>query len=490
MTTPATAKPSAAKPAAAKVAAAKPAAAKPAAAKPAAAKPAAKPKAVPAKAAKAAIAAEIKAAEVEVAAVDAEADVEGDEDAPTKKSRIQLAAVLNINISQARCATHLKQYLGAEDVEAEIKELRRELKDEKEAGNAPRIEELKKTIAAKSKVLVRISSETPIAAAVVLDNMIKELIRHGMSRAAAGDRKIVDVAHLHDGNPEALEHWPLFNKCPSWSNYNPGHEDDLKKERAVTNKAAKEAREARKAAANGEKLPKGARAGAKAAKAAAEAEEAEDDDEQHTKTTFYTYVESALKMVKKDETFKSMRVSNRVREYLSDMVAECIARLATLARKIVQGVIGVRTMNADHVKAIIDLLMTDDGRSEEDIAKIIAQIDEKLAVYQGHLKSEKDKKALSLDEDKKVELEDKKMEADLIRKKKQIETAKKRATEAAKRAKELTLETVALEPIVAAHKAAAAEAAAATEAAAAEAVVAEAAPAEAAPAEAVAEETA
>ncbi len=478
MTTPATKAPVAK---AAAKAPAKAPAAKAAAKPPAVKAPAAK--AVKAPAAKAAKAAKPKAEEKPAEIPEEvdektdekvdEAEAPADDSAPAKKHRTQIATVLSINISHARCSTHLKQYLGDEDVEEEIKGLRAEAKALKAAGNLAAAEALKKTIALKSKVLVRISSETPIAAAVILDNLIKELIRHGMSRAAAGERKIVDVGHLHDGAPQSLKHWPLFNKCGVWVDYDASHEDELKKERAVANKVAKEAREARKAAANGEKLPKGARAGAKAAKAAKAEEDGEEDEEQHTKTTFHTYVESALKVVKKDEAFKSMRVSNRVREYLSDMVAQCIARLATLARKIVQGVIGVRTMNADHVKAIVDLLMTDEGRTPEDIGEIIQQVDDKLALYQEHLKSEKDRKALALGDDKKVELEHKKMEVDLLRKQKQAESARKRAIDAATRVKELTLETAALEPLVSANRISDAAAAAVAEAAAAEAAAAE-----------------
>lgn len=375
------------------------------------------------------------------------------EDAAVKRTRVQLAHILGVDVSQARCATHLKQNLGDETIECEIKELRVELKRAKEGGAD--LEPIKNQIGEKSKTLVRISGETPIAAAVIWDGAVKEILRHGMDQAIASERKIVDTSHLHDGSPSSLIHYPLFSKCEIWARYDQEHEEDLKKERAASNKAAKEVREAKKAA--DEKIAKGAKA--PAAKTPSAEEDCEEDIDSSTKTTFYTYVENALKTVKKDEPYKSMRVSNRVREYLSELVAQGIARQALLARIIVQRVMGVRTMNADHVKAVVHVLMADDGRTADQINVVTSQIDDKLNLYHEHLKDEKVKKAVALDDGKKSEIERKKHEFDLNRKKKQAELAKKRAIEAAQKAKDLNAETALLEPIVAKERAAAEKAA-------------------------------
>ena len=374
------------------------------------------------------------------------------EDAAVKRTRVQLAHILGVDVSQARCATHLKQNLGDETIECEIKQLRISLKRAKEGGAD--LEPIKNQIGEKSKTLVRISGETPIAAAVIWDGAVKEILRHGMDQAIAGERKIVDTSHLHDGSPSSLIHFPLFSKCEIWARYDQDHEEDLKKERAASNKAAKEVREAKKAA--DEKIAKGAKP---AAKAPVAEEDCEEDIDPPTKTTFYTYVENALKTVKKDEPYKSMRVSNRVREYLSELVAQGIARQANLARIIVQRVMGVRTMNADHVKAVVHVLMADDGRTADQIDVVTSQIDDKLNLYHEHLKDEKVKKAVALDDGKKSEIERKKHEFDLNRKKKQAELAKKRAIEAAQKAKDLNAETALLEPIVAKERAAAEKAA-------------------------------
>ena len=366
------------------------------------------------------------------------------EAAEAKRTRVQLAHILGVDVSQARCATHLKQNLGDEAIEAEIKDLRVSLKKAKETGGD--LTALKAQVAERSKSLVRISGETPIAAAVIWDGAVKEILRHGMDQAIASDRKNVEACHLHDGTPSALIYFPLFSKCEAWATYDQDREEELKKERAATNKAVKEAKKDVKTNSENTKAPP--------------KEEEEEDADSPTKTTFYTYVENALKTVKKDEPYKNMRVSSRVREYLSELVAQGIARQALLARIIVQRVMGVRTMNADHVKAVVHVLMADEGRTADQINQVTGQIDSKLSLYHEHLTDEKTKKVAAFDEAKKVVNERKKREFDLNRKKKQAELAKKRAIEAAQKAKDLNAETALLEPIVAAEKAAAEKAAA------------------------------
>jgi hypothetical protein len=371
-------------------------------------------------------------------------DVEASpEAAEAKRTRVQLAHILGVDVSQARCATHLKQNLGDEAIEAEIKGLRVSLKTAKETGGD--LTALKAQVAERSKSLVRISGETPIAAAVIWDGAVKEILRHGMDQAIASDRKNVETCHLHDGTPSTLIYFPLFSKCEAWATYDQDREEELKKERAATNKAVKEAKKDVKTNTENSK--------AENTKAPPK-EDDEDDADSSTKTTFYTYVENALKTVKKDEPYKNMRVSSRVREYLSELVAQGIARQALLARIIVQRVMGVRTMNADHVKAVVHVLMADEGRTADQIYQVTGQIDSKLSLYHEHLTDEKTKKVAAFDEAKKVVNERKKREFDLNRKKKQAELAKKRAIEAAQKAKDLSTETAELEPIVAADRAA------------------------------------
>jgi hypothetical protein len=322
---------------------------------------------------------------------------------------------LHINISQARCATHLKQNLGDDAVELQVKNLRAELKMALDKGDAAAAAALREKIAAAGKSLVRISSETPIAVAVVWDSAVKELLRRGMDRAIAADRKIVDVTHLHEGDAAAaLTLSPLYSKCPLWSTFNVEQENALKKERA-------------------------------APKEVAEAVEAPAEEDDLSKNSFYTYVENALKTVKKDEAYKTMRVSNRVREYIAELVTQGIARNTAQSRIIVQRIVGVRTMNADHVKVVVNMLMADAGRTDAEINAITSLIDEKLVLYHNHLQSERAKKVQTLDATQQAALAQKNNEIMLARKKKQAELLRKRAVDSANAAKALIAEVSTLE---------------------------------------------
>jgi hypothetical protein len=452
-----------------------------------------------------------------------EAPGSAEETAEAKKTRHQLTSILEIDISQARCATHLKQNLGDEKVEAEIKELRKALKEARDQILTPRevetriaalrkrlekakarkasasknkkttkagaddemeaetqiesqiedlsaklhqsiddalradvearIAELKKQIDKKSRNLIRLSGEAPIAAAVAIDFTIKELIEHGLHQAKAADGKLLEVDHIHTGPVAELTTFPLVRNLPSFKSYSPANEETILKKKTEDNKKAKEARETKKAAAAAAK--KAATAAKKVAggdkrKADADASDAEDADadsegDEHGKTTFFTYVDNAVKTVKKDERFKSIRISNRVREYCSDLVSEWLVKVAELARIIVQKVMDVRTLNADHIKAIVTLLLSNEDRAEEEISPITDLIDHKLTTYEKHQKTEKDRKASSMDEDRRHELEEKKKRLEVERKKKAIETAHKRAAEAEEKARKLAAEVAKVE---------------------------------------------
>lgn len=374
-------------------------------------------------------------------------------DSDDKKTRTQLAMVLNINISQARCATHLKQNLGDEETETEIKELRARLAAAKEASQAQDVlDAFKAQIAEKSKKLVRISSATPIAVAVICDSTVKELLRHGMDAAHAAESKVVNPIHLHMGKPEDLVYFPLYDKCDVWNKYSEEREDELKRAKAAAAKVAKEARDAAKAAlappvvavpavapAAAPKKKKAAAVVAPVVVAPPPPVVADDDG---VKTTFNTYVENALKAVRLEnkEKYDTLRVTNRIRTYLSDLVIQMIARQAKLARVMVQMIMGVRTMNDGHVKAAVNILMTDSNRSNEQIKLVTDQVNEKLKLYTNHTDSERKKKHDSLDEDKRTDIRRKQLENDLQRKNKQASNAEAQAIKAAKRCKELKVE--------------------------------------------------
>ena len=270
-------------------------------------------------------------------------------DAKPKKARQQLTSILEIDISQARCATHLKHNLSNSEIDTRIKELRKELKTAKEAKDDDETKRVKAELDGLTKKVLRLSSLAPVAAATIADYIIKELFTHGFDQAIGEDRKLLEVGHLHQGQFEDLVTYPLFRRVKAWMDFDPTREETLRKERAAANKKAKEEREAKKEA---EKKSKGkdqagkssakkpAAKAADAKKSAADAKKpaadakksatevkkaaaadngadsgAEDGTEESGKTTFTTYVDNALKSIRKEERYANMRVSNRIREY-------------------------------------------------------------------------------------------------------------------------------------------------------------------------------
>jgi hypothetical protein len=349
------------------------------------------------------------------------------------KHRTQLSDVLSISISPARCATHFKQNLGDPDVEKDMKTLRKDLKTAKDSSEVDNslVESLKTQITEKSKLLVRISMETPITAAVIWDATVKELLRHGMNMAAANSKKIVEVAHLHDGDCSMLVYYPLFDKCDVWNFYNPETEVALKTERAAQTKAAKDAK---KKESPQTQQPQQSPQTQQPLQTVDDLGESGDE---HSKTTFYTYVDNALKAVKLEEKYKAMRVSNRVRDYLSDLIVQGIVRQTALAKIVVQSVVGVRTMNADHLKAVIRMLMVDARRTPEQVDGVLVNINEKLDMYEQYQKSEREKKFASLDDDKRAELEQKQQTVLQNRKARQLEVLQKRLEKDTEKVREL-----------------------------------------------------
>lgn len=353
------------------------------------------------------------------------------------KKRQQATEVLEIAISTARCMAHIRLHLGDENAEEKIAALRAEnklLKDDPQA--AARIAEIKDEIRTHSKHIMRVSSMTPVAVAIVMDGFTTDILESGMKAALAGGHKTATVANLHEQEPRHLLYWPLLEKLPAYKDYNADNEEELRKQRAADNKKAREVRESR--AAEAKKTAKAGKPAAKTAKSEDSKDEAGEGGER-SKTTFYTYVENALKVVRKKEAFKSMRVSNRFREYVSELVAQAIARLTSLARIVVNEVAGARTLNEEHILCIFHVLLADSGNGQA--ASALADlVKAKLVIYKQHVNGEKSRKLEKMSAEERAKAASKAKELELGRKKKQVVAAERRSEEAAKKKSALAAE--------------------------------------------------
>lgn len=354
----------------------------------------------------------------------------------TKKRRNLMTEILDISISNARCQSHMKAALVPADLEASIGEKRAEIKSAKEDDKDTT--ELKKELDELTEGVVRIGGDAPIAIAALSDYVVKSTMRYAMDNTLSSNHKMVEISSLHnDDCGTELEVWPLICDLPSISSYDPEHEALLKADRAEKNKAQKEAREAKKTA--GEQSTK-----TQATNNESESDEA-DGESPRVSTTFHTYVDAATKMVKKEETYSTMRVSNRVREVLSQMVAELVARYSHVAKVVVLELLGVRTLNASHINALVKSIyiskvgvdtMTESGDNLV-ISPVLDYISEKVRLYHEHLEQEKERKLEEMDPEEKAKLEEEEVEKAKAKKRRDAENAKNRARKMAAKAKEL-----------------------------------------------------
>lgn len=361
---------------------------------------------------------------------------------PKKKKRNLMVSVLGIDISSARCAGHMRASLTPADLELALTTKREEMEAAKAKATAEGrvakddadVVALKGQIDEITAQIVRIGGDAPIAMAALADWIAKSLIRRAMDQTIAANGKMVEIAALHAGDPQSLDVWPLVCDLPSITSYDPETENALRLERTADNKAVKEAREAaKKAKEAGEPVP------AKAAKAAKKAEDEDEDGEHGPGTSFDTYVDNATKKVKEEAAYSGMRVTQRVRDVVTSVVAEFVARFSKAAKVTVLETLKVRTLSAEHLMSIAKTVFVmktgvEDGEAMQALLDFVA---EKVQLFREHQLAEKGRKIDEMSDEKKAELQAKKAAAEEAKLKRTAEATKRKAIEMANKAKEL-----------------------------------------------------
>ena len=354
--------------------------------------------------------------------------------AHTPAKRHQMTSVLGIDISIARTASHMKARMVTAEDEAALTEKRAAHKAAVAAGDVAATAASKAEIDAINARIVRIGGDAPIAVAVLANLAAHQLLCHAMDQTRFAERKVVEVANLHaPGNDQvgalsSLEVWPLVCNLPAITTYNAANEEEIRRRRAEANKDAKAAREAAK-----EMTPEEAKA-AKAAAAVAE----DDEDASGALTTFHTYVEHLTKTIKADPKYETMRVSNRVREVISDLVGELVANLSRVSKTAVLDLLGVRTLTAEQLMAVVSIIYVNHSQLEASpgLASVLQHVNGKLAAYHTHMNSEKDRKSSEMSAEDKAALDEKKAASDKLRLQTRAAAAKKKAIAAAELAKD------------------------------------------------------
>lgn len=344
------------------------------------------------------------------------------------KKRQQLTDVLGISISPARCSAHLKKNLINKEVDSKIHDLKEKLKSSTDDSE---ISSIKEEISLLSQRVVRISAETPTVMAVICDGFIEDLLKHSINETLASNKKMVDVSYIMSGDHKKNLYYSIYHKLPTFVNYDPKIYEELKKQKMEDNKKAKKAKK------DGEQVTEVVLENVENVPTTV------NTTSEEGKTTFNTYIDAVLKNVKKDlqvaDNIK-IRTSIEVRNFLSDMIIECIKRFVILSKIFVQQIMGVRTMNSNHIKAIVHMFMKDEGNTDEQIEQVINRINEKTELYQKNVANEKANRWADLDDITKQDILNKQEEKTKNRKKKDLELAEKRAAEAVERVKKLAEE--------------------------------------------------
>ena len=316
----------------------------------------------------------------------------GKHDSEKTKKRHQINEILGLTISTARVQAHLKAYLSDPEIDGRLKELRSSLKDAKSNGDAQQESEIRKQLTCLSQEQIRVSSATPIVTAAAMDWGLQNCIEHSLFRPTLKmGRKMVESNHLTEDNPSQHPWWTLFHNLPTYMNWDGGQEEEIKKDQALTNKRAKELREARKKAKEaGGVVP--------------EVKKEDKMDNEAVNTNFVTYIDNAFAAVKATSPeFKGLRVAHRTRAIMAELMREFIARVAVSAKIVVKQLLDVRTLGEKHVINIFRMWMADANRPDEEIQSLMSFIEEKLACYNKHLKTEEGRKWEEMSEDRKQE---------------------------------------------------------------------------------------
>jgi hypothetical protein len=351
------------------------------------------------------------------------------EDATTKsppisdKKRQQITDILGISISPSRCSTYLKQYLYNEEIETEIKALREQLKS---VTNDTEKANIKAKLLALIHKIIRISSETYISVAVICNNFVEDLIKKGIDNAISNNKKVVEISSIMTADYKQCPYYSIYSKLPLFVNYDSKNYDDVKKETSKRTKKVKEEEPTEVQSDN-----------------QTEAQTDNQSDVQN-KFTFNNYVDAIFKSLKKTAKYEDVkiRISSDVRDFLSNVVIECIKRFVVLSKIISHNLVNIRTMNANYIKTIIIISMTDGGNSQEQIDSVINSITDKLTIYQEHLKNEKINRYNELTDEIKKQMLEKQQERIANRKKLEVVLAEKRANTAMERFKKLSTEKV------------------------------------------------
>lgn len=232
---------------------------------------------------------------------------------------------LGITIPIARCRTHIAAALKDVDEQEEYKNLKKAKKDTGNTDGDNRIKEIEEKT-------IRIANETPVAAAIIWDSAMKELIRHGIRQTLANQRKTVKISFLQEGDVDELLYYSCYSNLIDW----------LECDENIDSAS----------------LPK-------------------------DKNSFFTYLDRLFNEVKCEAEFveEKMRKTENLLLYLSKLLISGLKIQSMIAGDLMHDIAKAKTVNVVQFKATIKAGMHYDNKSMNDINEVMETVDEKLAIF-------------------------------------------------------------------------------------------------------------
>jgi len=248
---------------------------------------------------------------------------------------------LGILIPIARCRTHISSALKNSEEQEEYKDLKAKKKDTETTDHDERIKEIEEKT-------IRIANETPVVAAIIWHEAMKELIRHGIYQALANEKKTVKISFLQEGDVDELVYYSCYCNLVDWL------QCDENIDSAVLNK---------------------------------------------DKNSFITYLGRLFDEVKCEPEFveAKMRKTDGLLRYLSKLLISGLKVQSVIAGDLMHDIAKAKTVNVVQFKATIKAGMNFNNKSLNEIEKVMNNVDKKLAIFS------EDKK------DKEIEKEEKRI---------------------------------------------------------------------------------
>jgi len=283
----------------------------------------------------------------------------------TEAEHPKLADFTGIDIAQPRIKRHINANNINRVIDSELAKWQGDFSDFQEAGTKDdeRTNDFERRIEALRSERRHISASASRILSVVCNDMVRQLLCHGMDQLKDG-HGLVTIKHLHTPGFEKLGAYPLFRTLQSWAS----QETTIRITEQMAARDTEIARLTKELNRANKRLGKDADAGA----AEEEDEDMEDaaeevDDEDSNVVNFRTYVGHLYNRLKQDPKYAPARCANKVREYLSDLIVEFLDRVSPMF-SIMLATNRTHTVSDRVVLSVLQMLLTDGQTVEETFA--------------------------------------------------------------------------------------------------------------------------